>query len=86
MEYYSVKLDSDRQTSHDITYMSKKTKKQKKKREIILKIKIDLLFEHTLKISYQRGVVGGWGGGLEACNCHMHTVIYGMTGQQGPAV
>ena len=24
--------------------------------------------------------------GLEVWNWHMHTVVYGMTGQQGPAV
>ena len=31
--------------------------------------------------------IGGWrGDGLEVWDWHMHTEVYGMTGQRGPAV
>ena len=35
---------------------------------------------------YQRGQVRGWEGWTWVWDWHMHTEVYGMTGQQGPAV
>ena len=35
---------------------------------------------------YQRGKVGGGMDGLEVWDWHMHTELYGITGQRGPAV
>ena len=40
------------------------------------------------KLMVSRGDRWGWGGGdgLGIWDWHLHTVVYGMTGQQGPAV
>ena len=75
----------DRQTSYDITLM---WNLKKHTNELICRIETD---SQTLKTNLwllkRRGSREGWTGGREGVwDWHMHTKVYVMTGQQGPAV
>ena len=64
----------------------KKTKKKKKNdtNELIRRIETD---SQTLKnLCYQRGQVEGGRDGVGVWKQHMHTAVYGTTGQRGPAI
>ena len=63
-------------------------KRQKKKKndtnELIRRIETD---SQTLKnLCYQRGQVEGGRDGVGVWKQHMHTTVYGTTGQRGPAI
>ena len=77
-----MKLVSERQTSYDITY--RWNLKKKDTNELICRTETDLDIENQLMVTkvdryWGKDELGGW-------DWHMHTVIHGVIGQQGPAV
>ena len=75
-----MKLGSQRQTSCDITYMWNRQDTN----ELTSRTEIDSpTLKTNLRLPKERG---GGRDGLGVWDWHMHTEVYGMIGQWGPAV